>query len=86
MDDISRGIATAALTLQSVTLQALVNKGVLTHGEALEVVDKGLDTVTHGPRDKGADPVAGIALSCLERVREELEATTHDNADAGLKH
>jgi hypothetical protein len=30
MDEISRGIATAALTLQSVLLQALVHKGVIT--------------------------------------------------------
>jgi len=29
MDDISRGIASAALTLQSVLLQAPVHKGVL---------------------------------------------------------
>ena len=72
MDEISRGFATAALTLQSVLLQALVNKGVLTPEEALEVVDEGLDAVTHGPRDKGADAVAGIALSCLEGVREKL--------------
>ena len=43
MDEISRGIATAALTLQSVLLQALVSKGVLTPEEALEVVDEGLD-------------------------------------------
>jgi hypothetical protein len=42
MDDISRGIATAALTLQSVMLQALMSKGVLITDEALEVVDKSL--------------------------------------------
>jgi 3-oxoacyl-[acyl-carrier-protein] synthase II len=29
MDDIARGVASAALTLQSVLLQALVNEGVL---------------------------------------------------------
>jgi hypothetical protein len=79
MDEISRGIATAALTLQSVLLQALVSKGVLTPGEALEVVDEGLDAVTHGPRGKDADPVKGIALSCLEGVREELKAIASDN-------
>ena len=42
MDDISRGIATAAIALQSAMLQALVKKGVFTLEEALEVVDKGL--------------------------------------------
>ena len=35
MDDVARGIATAALTLQSVLLQALVYKEVLTPTEAL---------------------------------------------------
>jgi hypothetical protein len=40
MDEVSHGVATAALTLQSVLLQALVSKGVLSHGEALEVADK----------------------------------------------
>ena len=29
MDEVSRGVATAALTLQSVLLQAFVHKGVL---------------------------------------------------------
>jgi hypothetical protein len=79
MDEISRGIATAALTLQSVLLQALVSKGVLTPEEALEVVDEGLDAVTHSPRDKEADSVKGIALSCLEGVREKLEAIASNN-------
>jgi hypothetical protein len=49
MDDISRGIATAALPLQTVMLQALVSKGVLTTQEALEVVDKSLDAVVDTP-------------------------------------
>ena len=40
MDEVSFGIATAALTLQSVMLQALVAKGLLTPSEAVEVVDK----------------------------------------------
>ena len=39
MDETSRGIATAAPTLQSVMLQALVSKGALTRAEAFEVVD-----------------------------------------------
>jgi hypothetical protein len=50
MDDISWGIATAALALQSVMLQALVSKGVLTTDEALEVVDKSLDAVKRRTR------------------------------------
>jgi len=42
MDDSSRGIATAALTLHSNLLQTLVRKAVPTPTEALEVVDRSL--------------------------------------------
>ena len=61
MDDISRGIATAAHTLQSVILQALVSKGVLTTEEALEVVDKSLDAVTDTPGDEEVQEAAEAA-------------------------
>ena len=74
MDDISRGIATAALTLQSVMLQALVSKGVLTTAEALEVVDKSLDAVLDTPDDEGVDDVFEVANACLEYVREGLQS------------
>jgi hypothetical protein len=43
MDDISRGAATAALTLQSVLLQALAHKGVITREDALGIVDRSLE-------------------------------------------
>ena len=69
MGDISRGIATAALTLQTVMLQALVSKGVLTTQEALEVVYKSLDAVMDTPDDDDID-VAEVADTCVEQVRE----------------
>jgi hypothetical protein len=74
MDDISRGIAAAALTLQSVMLRALVSKGVLTIGEALEVVDKSLDAVLDTPDDEGVDDFIEVAHACLEHVREALQS------------
>ena len=72
MDEISRGIATAALTLQSVLLQAMVSKGLLTRAEALEAVDKGLAAMVADPDDDVATDVAEFAHSCLEGVCEEL--------------
>ena len=74
MDDISRGIATAALRLQSAMLQALVSNGVLTIDEALEVVDKSLDAVLDTPDDEGVDDVIEVAYACLEYVREGLQS------------
>jgi hypothetical protein len=72
--DHARGIVTAALTLQSVMLQALVSKGVLTIDEALEVVDKSLDAVLDTPDDEEVDDVIGVAHACLEHVREGLQS------------
>jgi len=53
MDDSSRGIATAALTLHSNLLQTLVRKAVPTPTEALEVVDRSLIAVW-GTQDEPA--------------------------------
>ena len=39
MDEFAQGFATAALTLYSVLLQALVHKGDLTREDALGIVD-----------------------------------------------
>jgi hypothetical protein len=39
MNEFAQGIATAALILQSVLLQALIRKGVLSLDEALGIVD-----------------------------------------------
>jgi hypothetical protein len=74
MDDISRGIATGALTLQSMMLQALVSKGVLTSAEALAAVDKSLDAVIETPDDEEeVEAVAEVAHACLAQVREGLQ-------------
>ena len=75
MDETSRGIATAALTLQSFMLQALVHKGVLTREEALEIADKSLAAAASDQSDEDEQEVMEIALACLGDVRGELAAT-----------
>jgi hypothetical protein len=50
MDHIAPGVASAALTLQSIRLQALVHKGVLTPAEALGAIDQSLDAVANSVR------------------------------------
>jgi len=72
MDEISRGIATAALSLQSVLLQALVHKGVLTPSEALGVADAALAAARSDPRDDDEAEVAEVTVTCLEHIREGL--------------
>ena len=72
MDEISRGLATAAIALQSAMLQALVKKGMFTLEEALEVVDKGLDAFVPGAEDPDAAAVAWAAQTGLDGVREGL--------------
>ena len=74
MDDVSRGIATAALSLQSVLLQALVHKGVLTPSEALDVADKALEAARIDARDDDEAEVAEVTVICLEHIREGLVA------------
>jgi hypothetical protein len=54
MDDSARGIATAALTLQSNLLTALIRKAVLTRAEALDIVDSSLRSAASQP-DEAAD-------------------------------
>ena len=79
MDDISRGIATATLTLQSVLLQALVAKGVLTIGEAMEVAEKALTAAATSEADGDEQEVAEVTVACLERVREGLAGMASGN-------
>ena len=72
MDDSARGIATAALTLQSNLLNALIRKAVLTRAEALDIVDSSLRSASQ------PDEAADIARICLEGLREGLvELTAH---------
>jgi hypothetical protein len=75
MDEISRGIATAALTLQSVLLQALVHKGIISREEALGMVDRSLEAATNVPSAEDAGEVAKVAHDCLAGVREGLAST-----------
>jgi hypothetical protein len=70
MDDTAGGIATAALTLQSVLLHSLVYKGLLTPSEALEVVDKSLDAIREGPDAPPLHALIQIAHDCLQDVRD----------------
>ena len=71
MDEISRGIATAALTLQSVLLQALVAKGELTPAEALDVAERAVKAASESADEHEAH-VAEITVTCLEHIREGL--------------
>jgi 20S proteasome alpha/beta subunit len=72
MDAIARGTATAALTLQSVVLQALVYHGAMTPAEALEVVDKAVTAAKQAAKDKSQTEVANVTRGCLEGVREAI--------------
>ena len=74
MDDYSRGIATATLTLQSVLLQALVHKGVITRADALGIVDRSLETAATVPSVEAESELAEITQDCLTGVREGLAA------------
>ena len=76
MDDSARGVAIAAFTLQSILVRTLVEKGVLTCGEALEAVDKSLDAVASHPAAEAAAEAADIARICLKGVRERLAEAT----------
>jgi hypothetical protein len=75
MDDSARGIATAALTLQSDLLQALVHKALLTKAEALAIVDSSLLNAASHPDAEATLEVAEITRVCLQGVREGLIGT-----------
>jgi hypothetical protein len=74
MDETARGIATAALTLQSVLLQALVHKGVLSREDALGIVDRSLEAAANAPGADAAGEVAASAQDCLVGVLDGLAA------------
>jgi|SRR5579871_111427 len=75
MDEAAQGIATAALTLQSVLLQTLVHKGVLSRADALGIVDRSLEAAANAPSAAEAGEVAETTRGCLEAVREGRAAT-----------
>jgi len=74
MDEAAQGIATAALTLQSVLLQALVHKGVLSREDALGIVDRSLEAAANAESVEEAGAVAEITQGCLVGVLEGLAA------------
>jgi hypothetical protein len=74
MDDLSRGIATAALTLKSVLLQALVHKGVITRADALGVVDRSIEAVATAPSAEDEGELVELTQDLLAGVREGLVA------------
>jgi len=79
MDETSRGIATATLTLQSVRVQALVAKGVLTPGEAMEVAEKALTAAATSEVDADEQEVAEVTVAWLEHIREGLAGMASGN-------
>lgn len=78
MDEISRGIASAALTLQSVLLQALIDKGVLTRAEGIDVAQRALELASESQNDDD-ESTAEVAAACLAEVLESLTRTPGRN-------
>jgi len=74
MDESAQGIATAALTLQSVLLQALVHNGILSREDALGVVDRSLEAAANAAGAEEGGEVPEITRGCLMGVREKLAA------------
>jgi len=72
MDEVARGMATAALTLQSALLQALVAHGAISPEQALEVVDLAMEASTRNKASKTEEDVVVVAVQALEEVREGL--------------
>ena len=72
MDEVARGIATAALTLQSTLLQALVAHGAMSPEQALEVVDLAMEASTRNRPSNAEEDVALVMVQALEEVREGL--------------
>jgi hypothetical protein len=73
MDEAAQAIATAALTLQSVLLQTLVQKGVLSREGALGIVDRSLEAAANATIAEDGE-VPEITRGCLAGVREGLAA------------
>jgi len=71
MDEVARGIATAALTLQSAVLQALVAHGVMSPAQALEAIDLAMDASMRNA-SKAEEDVELVVIEALEGVRVGL--------------
>ena len=72
MDEVTRGIATAALTLQSAVLQALVAHGVMSPVQALEAIDLAMDASMRNAALKAEDDVELVVIEALQGVRVGL--------------
>ena len=72
MDEVTRGIPTAALTLQSAVLQALVAYGVMSQAQALEVVDVPMDASMRNAALKAEDDVELVVIEALQGIRVGL--------------
>ena len=70
MDEMARGIATAALTLQSAMLQALVAHGIVSPTQALDIVDLALEVSQGRSQSMAEKGVERVAVQCLKSVRE----------------
>jgi hypothetical protein len=72
MDEVARGIATAALTLQSSLLHALVGYGAMSPEQALEVVDLAVEVSIRNGVSKAEEDEVMVTVQALEEVREGL--------------
>ena len=71
MDEVARGIATAALTLQSAVLQALVAHGLMSPAQALEAIDLAMDASMRNA-SKAEEDVELVVIEALQEVRVGL--------------
>jgi hypothetical protein len=60
--------------LQSILLQTLIHKGVISCEDALGIVDRSLEAAANVPSASDAGEVAEITQDCLAGVREALVA------------
>jgi hypothetical protein len=71
MDEVARGTATAALTLQSAVLQALVAHGVMSPTQALEAIDLAMDASMRNA-SKAEEDVELVVIEALQGIRVGL--------------
>ena len=72
MDEIARGVAAAALTLQSALLRSLVANGAMTPAQALDVIEKALAASLGKASSREEQDVALVTVEALEGVRKGL--------------
>jgi hypothetical protein len=72
MDEIARGVAAAALALQSALLRSLVANGAMTPAQALDVIEKALAASLGKASSREEQDVALVTVEALEGVREGL--------------